>query len=422
MKPEKFTKRQKSLIRKFKESKFQRINILDGSVRSGKTHISLIIWAMWVATMPKNGVYLMVGKTLTSLRRNCLDLLETLVGTKNFKYSIAKKEARLFGRLIYLEGVNDSRAENKIRGMTLTGAYCDELTLFSEAFFTMLLSRLSERGAKLFATTNPDTPYHWLMVNYISRVNDLDIMVEKFLIDQNTFLDPEYIKQIKREYTGVYFDRFILGLWKVAEGVIFKGFADKPEDYIIKSIDDYKIRFIMIGVDFGGNKSKTVFVATGFVGNYEMIIPLDDHKIDGDKGTIDPSRIEREFIEFVQRLQKLYPDIPVKYAFCDSAEQAIINGMKVAVIRSGLKIKVVDCEKGTINERIYVLNGLINTGRFAIHERCNHLIASLKSQVWKDNKIRDERLDDGTCDIDTADAFEYSFSKFLKLFAIGGRR
>lgn len=78
----------------------------------------------------------MVAKTLTSLRRNCLDLLQELIGTNHFTYSLSKKEGRLFGRLIYLEGVNDARAESKIRGMTLSGAYCDELTLFTEDFFT----------------------------------------------------------------------------------------------------------------------------------------------------------------------------------------------------------------------------------------------------------------------------------------------
>ena len=82
----------------------------------------------------------MVAKTLTSLRRNCLDLLQELVGVKYFTYSLPKKEARLFGRLVYLEGVNDARAESKIRGMTLQGAYCDELTLYGEDFFTMMLS------------------------------------------------------------------------------------------------------------------------------------------------------------------------------------------------------------------------------------------------------------------------------------------
>ena len=130
-----YTEKQLELIDKWREGKLKRLNILEGSVRSGKTYVSLVLWAFWVKSMPEDGNYLMVGKTLTSLRRNCLDLLQELIGTNNFTYSLSKKEGRLFGRLVYLEGVNDARAEGKIRGMTLTGAYCDELTLFTEDFF-----------------------------------------------------------------------------------------------------------------------------------------------------------------------------------------------------------------------------------------------------------------------------------------------
>lgn len=191
----------------WQRDELKRINLLEGSVRSGKTWISLVLWAFWVGTMPKDGSYLMVAKTLTSLRRNVLDLLQSLVGARNFSYSLPKKEGRLFGRLVYLEGVNDARAESKIRGMTLQGAYCDELTLFTQDFFAMLLSRLSEPGAKVIATTNPDSPNHWLMTEYIKRKDDddgVDLLDIKYTLDDNTFLDPEYVKQIKREYTGVF--------------------------------------------------------------------------------------------------------------------------------------------------------------------------------------------------------------------------
>ncbi len=222
-----FTKKQKELLRVFKKRNLKRINILHGSVRSGKTWISLVLWAFWISTMPKDKQYLMVAKTLTALRRNCLDLLESLVGKRNFTYSIPKKEAELFGRKIYLEGVNDARAESKIRGMTLQGAYCDELTLFTEDFFSMLLSRLSEKNAKLFGTTNPDSPNHWLKVNYLDRKDELDMFVMPFLIEDNEFLDAKYVEELKKEYTGVFYDRFIRGLWVIAEGLVYPMFDKK---------------------------------------------------------------------------------------------------------------------------------------------------------------------------------------------------
>lgn len=219
----KLTPKQNELMRVAKGG-LRRINILHGSVRSGKTWISLILWCIWIRNMPQDGSYIMTAKTLTTLKRNCLDTLEQLAGRSNFTYSLSSKEGKLFGRKIYLEGVNDAGAESKIRGMTLRGAYCDELTLFTEDFFSMLLSRLSEQGARLFATTNPDSPQHWFKVNYLDRRDELDMLVVKFLIDDNTFLDPKYVESLKKEYTGVFYRRFILGEWCSAEGIVYPMF------------------------------------------------------------------------------------------------------------------------------------------------------------------------------------------------------
>lgn len=211
-------------MRIWQKKKLKRINLLEGSVSSGKTWISLVLWGFWVSTMPQDKLYLMCGKSLTTLKRNCLIPLEELFGTSNFTFSTSAKEAYLFGRRILLEGANDARSESKIRGLTLQGAYCDELTLFPRDFFVMLLSRLRVPGAKLIATTNPDSPEHWLKKEYIDRSAELDMLVMRFLLDDNTTLDPGYVSAIKAEYTGVFYDRFILGEWCLAEGIIYPQF------------------------------------------------------------------------------------------------------------------------------------------------------------------------------------------------------
>ncbi len=227
----------------------KRINILHGSVRSGKTWISLVLWCVWIRNMPADKAYIMTAKTLTTLKRNCLDILETLAGKRNFRYSLSKKEAVLYGRKIYLEGVSDSGAESKIRGLTLQGAYCDEITLFTEDFFNMLLSRLSEPDAKLFGTTNPDNPNHWFKVNYIDRKDELDFFIMEFLIDDNTFLDRRYVDQLKKEYTGVFYRRFILGEWCSAEGLVYPMF--NKDAHIIENIDEGTDSEYYISIDYG---------------------------------------------------------------------------------------------------------------------------------------------------------------------------
>ncbi|MEG2073865.1 MAG: PBSX family phage terminase large subunit [Angelakisella sp.] len=242
-----YSKKQRELMSRWQEGGLCRINLLEGSVRSGKTWISLVLWAFWVSSSPPDGCYLMAAKTLGTLKRNCLELLVSLVGERNFSYSTSRKEGQLFGRRIFLEGAGDARAENKIRGMTLAGAYCDELTLFPKDFFAMLLSRISAPGAKLFATTNPDSPDHWLMTDYIGRKNELDMLVERFLIEDNSFLDKAYVQSLKKEYTGVFYDRYILGEWTRAEGLVYPMFQE--ERHIAKALPEDGQWYI--SVDYG---------------------------------------------------------------------------------------------------------------------------------------------------------------------------
>lgn len=386
----------------------RRINILVGSVRSGKTWISLVLWAFFIAESPPGSRFLMTAKTLTSLRRNCLDLLETLIGKENFKYSLSKKEAEIFGRLVYLEGVNDSRAEHKIRGMTLSGAYCDELTLFTEDFFTILLQRLSAPGAKLIATTNPDNPNHWLKTKYIDRLNELDMMVYQFLISDNTFLDAEYIKNLKLEHTGVFYSRYIDGLWIAAEGVIYKTFADDPARFAVDTVP--LLRMVNIGVDFGGTKSGTAFVATGF--SDDKVITLKSTKITSE---INPEQLGRMFMNFAEPF--LIYNIPIT-AYCDNAEPILIRGLKNAA--AGTRIKVANALKSPILERIRLVSQLINCGNLLyMRTGCEPFLKAMSDALWNSKKENDERLDDGSTDIDTLDAFEYAIEREARRFVRG---
>jgi PBSX family phage terminase large subunit len=112
----------------------------------------------------------------------------------------------------------------------------------------MLLSRLSLENSFLIGTTNPDTPSHWLLKNYISRKNELDIKVWNFLLEDNHTLPKSYIENLKKEYTGVFYDRFILGKWVAAEGLIYSKFANEKEKYIMDKIRPYDLQSIHIGI------------------------------------------------------------------------------------------------------------------------------------------------------------------------------
>lgn len=197
------------------------LNIWDGSVRSGKTVASYLAWPKWLLRdAPRHGDLAVIGKTQPTVIRNVLLPMQEVYGRKHVKINRGIGEVNLFGRRHYIIGANDERAEGKIRGLTLAGWLGDEVTLWPESFFNMLNTRTSVPGAAGLGTTNPDSPLHWLMKDWISR-EDRDLQREQFRLRDNPFLDPAFVDRLEREYTGLFKRRYIDGEWVVAEGSIY---------------------------------------------------------------------------------------------------------------------------------------------------------------------------------------------------------
>jgi len=239
----------------FKQQRFsywnsnKRLNIWDGPVRSGKTHLSVARWIKFIGNAPP-GDLLMTGKTNAALYRNIIRPMQTFLGSEmNYTTRHDNRIVELWDREIFCYGANDERAEAKIRGGTFAGGYGDELTLWPESYWTMMLSRFSVRGAKFFGTTNPDNPQHWLKTKFINRRNELDLNVFSWPIDANHHLPKEYIKALKSEYVGIWHRRYILGEWCVAEGAIYDMFNEKihvvPRDKLPKA------RYHIVSYDYG---------------------------------------------------------------------------------------------------------------------------------------------------------------------------
>lgn len=369
-----FTEKQKDFVRDLKNDRLKRINILDGSVRSGKTWISLVVWAAWIATMPTGKKYLMVGKTLTTLKRNCLEPLVQLVGAENFRFSISSKKAVLFGRQIDLEGANDAQSENKIRGLTLQGAYADEITLFPEDFFTMLLSRLSEKGAKFFGSTNPDSPSHWLKVKYLDREEELSLYRMSFVIDDNTFLDPEYIANIKAEYTGVFFKRFILGLWVIAEGLVYQFDADKHCTDDIPQYGEY-----YLSIDYGTMNpfSCGLWCVVG-----DKATRIKEYYYCGRETTVQLT--DEQYADEVDKLTKGYN---ISKVIVDPSAASFIAELKK---RNYSVLKA----KNDVIDGIRVVSRFLEKGNIKIHSSCKDSINEFGLYSWNDKSSTDEVIKD----------------------------
>lgn len=414
-----YSEKQKQLLRLFKQKELRRINILHGSVRSGKTWISLVLWAFWMLTMPEDAAYLMVAKTLTSLRRNCLDLLETLVGKSNFSYSLAAKQAVLFGRTVYLEGVNDARAESKIRGMTLQGAYCDELTLFTQDFFTMLLSRLSMPEAKLFGTTNPDSPNHWLKSEYLDRSQELDLMEMRFTINDNEFLDPEYVRQLKREYTGVFYERFILGNWVIAEGLVYSMFSEKEHVVHVlpeccahpeKGQGEY-----YISVDYG---TKNPFSAGLWCVSGGGATRIAEYYYDGRKSK--KPRTDEEHYAALEKLirhevwnrgRRTVESYPIQCVVIDPSAASMIECIR----RHGSFS--VRAAKNDVIPGIGITGSLLAAGKLKIHADCKDCIREFGIYSWDEKAKGDQVIKENDHAMDDTRYFCYTILR--RLFPMG---
>jgi len=235
-----------------------RINIFEGPVRSGKSFISLVRWLEFVRSGPP-GPFVMCGKTDTTIKRNIINPLIDLIGSA-LHYSSGKGEVTIYGRLMYVIGANDDRSEAKLRGSEFAGALIDEATLIPENFFKMLLSRLSIEGAKLFATTNPDSPYHWLKQEFIDRQDELDCSVFSYHLDDNPSLSESYKSNLKKEYSGLWYRRFIDGAWVMAEGAVYDFF---DEDRHVIQFPPGKAMEYYLGVDYG-TTNPCVFLLFGY--------------------------------------------------------------------------------------------------------------------------------------------------------------
>lgn len=295
--------------REFLTSGLARINLLEGSVRSGKTWISLVMWALFVASMPRDSEFLMVGKTLTTLKRNCLLLLQEL--EPSFEFSANSKEARLYGRKIWLEGADNERAENKIRGMTLSGAYMDELTLIPQGFYYMALSRLSVHGAKLFATTNPDSPMNYVYTDIIEN-HEINRKVTKFLITENPFLDREYVEGLAKEYTGVFYQRFFLGEWVIAEGLVYPMFGNEN---IVKT-ESRKYTHFVVSMDYG-TQNPTAMILWGLCDGVWYAVREYYHS-----GR--DSNIQKTDEQYYAELERLVGDDPARELIVDPSAASFI--------------------------------------------------------------------------------------------------
>lgn len=417
-----------------------RWNIKSGAVRSGKSYVDTAYVIPFRirerAGLP--GLNVILGVSKESIERNVLQPMreiytDKLIGTIN-----NRNVARICGEDVYCLGAEKISQVAKIQGSSIKYCYGDEIAKWNREVFQMLKSRLDKPYSCFDGSCNPEHPTHWLK-EFLDNL-ELDIYLQQYTIFDNPFLDPEFVKQLCKEYEGtIYYDRLILGLWKRAEGAIYKRFADNPEAFkcdIVnkkthspqrKEFRKEDITSIEIGIDFGGNQSGHSFVARGYTDDYRDVIALKSKRImaKDENEDIDSNRLDQLFCEFVQEVIEEYSVYEkhgdyvnycnVETVYYDNAETVLGNSIRNAVDKKFPWISVRQARKKEINDRIRCTVKLMGAGRFFITDDCGSLLIAFSDAVWdKEAKNKDVRLDDGSTDIDSLDAFEYTIERDMK--------
>ena len=387
-----------------------RWNIKTGAVRSGKSFVDTAY------TVPyrirersgKPGLNVILGVSRETIERNVLQPMReiytsALIGTIN-----NRNVARVCGEDVYCLGADKVSQVAKIQGSSIKYAYGDEIAKWNKEVFEMLKSRLDKQYSCFDGACNPENPTHWLK-EFIDD-DGIDLYLQKYRIFDNPFLDPEYVRNLCKEYEGtVYYDRLIEGKWKRAEGSIYRKFADNPDDFV-KTADKEHISRIDIGIDFGGNGSGHAFVATAKYsdGRKQPVMSRKHMKKDFRQG-IHANLLSELFLEFVEDVIKKYGK-PTN-AYYDNAETVLGQSIKNACEKKFPYLHVRPAVKKKINDRIEYTVQLMGAGLFSITEDCETLSKALQEAVYNSKSMEEERLDDGSTDIDTLDAFEYSIER-----------
>lgn len=387
--------------------------IADGAIRSGKTIAMIIGFLVWSQTMFHGESFILAGKTMGALKKNVvrpmLQILEAWGWAYTYIRSGTDARIEIGDNTYYLYGANTEASQDALQGLTAAGAYLDEVALFPQSFIDQAIGRCSVDGWKVWMNCNPEGPHAYIKEEFIDKAKEKRVYRLHFTMDDNLTLSPMRKEAYYRAWPrgSVFYKRFILGLWVAADGLIYQQFADNANDYLIDKkwieLEENKIMYAVIGVDFGGTKSAHSFTLTGFTKGYKQVVVLDEYYC---KKRINPKQLQDDFIDFVRRAQTKYK---VYEAYCDSAEQTLISGLEMACADAHVNIDIRNAIKGPINDRIAFYNSLIAQDRWKVMKHCTHIIEAFEQAVYDDKKKNmDVRLDDGLMNVDSLDSTEYS--------------
>lgn len=395
--------------KEFWNAPFHRWNVKSGATRSGKTYLDYYMIPRRIrerAGLP--GLVVLMGNTKGTLQRNVIDPMIDMYGESLVSSIKSDNTAMMFGERVYCLGADSKKHVDRLRGASIKYCYGDEVVTWEQEVFEMLKSRLDKDYSCFDGTCNPKDPEHWFKQFLDS---DADIFQQSYSLDDNPFLPVSVRDALKKEHKGVFYDRHILGLWTVAEGLVFPYFAEEPNAWDFSG-DLPMFSKLTIGIDFGGNGSATRMTACGYVGGYKRLIVLDEDGLPANT-TVDANAICKLYVDFYQRVTERFGR--VDFVFGDSASPTMINTLVSAAKTAGLPWRhITGCRKNSVEDRPVTVSALLGSKRLSFLPGCRAIKKALASLRWdEDHPNQPEDKNIGNIN-DVYDSFCYCWLDFVE--------
>lgn len=371
--------------------------IADGAIRSGKTLSMSLSYVLWAMARFNEQNFGMAGKTIGSFRRNVLFWLKLMLRSRKYKVKDKRSDNLLIvskngvTNYFYIFGGKDESSQDLIQGVTLAGMFFDEVALMPESFVNQATGRCSVTGSKFWFNCNPDSPRHWFKINWIDKckcnmteeqikkakeqqIELKDLIYLHFTMNDNLSLDEDIKKRYRAMYVGVFFKRFILGLWCMADGLVYEMFDE--DKHVIKEELPWFPRHI-VSIDYG-----TVNPFSAGLWGFDGEKAVRERELYYNSREQGKQRVDDE--KYYEMLEELIGNTAIEYIIIDPSAASFIE-----VIKKHGKY-IVKAANNDVLDGIRITTTFLNTGRIFIHESCKNCIAEFGMYSWDEESGEDK--------------------------------
>ena len=358
--------------------------VCDGSVRSGKTMSMTIGFVLWSMKNFNHENFAFCGKTIDSLKRNVITPMQKwLEGIVKLKLNLSRNylDIKLCGHMnrYYFFGGKDESSYQLIQGITLAGVLLDEVALMPKSFVEQALARCSVTGSKLWFNCNPDSLEHWFYKEWVAENSNKTKQKNRlhlhFTMDDNYSLADSVKQRYERMYSGVFYDRYIKGLWVLAEGLVYGTVFDKNR-HVIENYDNSHFADYYISIDYGTLNPCSMGL---WALERDKAIRIKEYYYDGRN-----NGLQKTDEEYYAELEKLADGYAIKHVIIDPSASSFI-----ATIRQHRKFKVRKANNNVI-DGIRKTMTLLEHDKIFICQCCKDIIREFALYRWDDKKSHEK--------------------------------